>query len=35
MDLPTSSQQTRARLAWHPVEAGLLADLDSAAYFAP
>jgi nucleoside-diphosphate-sugar epimerase len=33
MDLPTSSQQTRALLGWRPVEAGLLADLDSAAYF--
>lgn len=33
LDLPTSSEKTRELLGWQPVEKGLLADLDSAAYF--
>jgi nucleoside-diphosphate-sugar epimerase len=32
-DVPTSSEKTRQLLGWHPAEKGLLADLDSAAYF--
>ena len=33
LDSPASSAQTRALLGWQPNQAGLLADLDSAAYF--
>ena len=33
IDAPASSAHTRATLGWHPTEPGLLADLDSAAYF--
>ncbi len=34
LDLPTSSRATRDLLGWRPVEKGLLADVDSDAYFA-
>ncbi len=34
MSAPASSAKTRATLGWKPVEPGLLADLDSDAYFA-
>ena len=33
IDAPSSSAQTRESLAWNPIEPGLLADLDNAAYF--
>ena len=33
IDAPASSAQTRAQLGWEPQEAGLLADVDHAAYF--
>lgn len=33
MDVPASADYTRAELGWAPVETGLLADLDSEAYF--
>lgn len=33
MDVPASAEKTRAELGWEPVERGLLADLDSDAYF--
>lgn len=33
MDVPASADRTRAELGWYPMETGLLADLDSAAYF--
>jgi nucleoside-diphosphate-sugar epimerase len=33
MDVPASADYTRADLGWAPVETGLLADLDSEAYF--
>jgi len=33
IDAPASSAQTREALGWNPTEPGLLADLDSAAYF--
>jgi nucleoside-diphosphate-sugar epimerase len=32
-DVPASSERTRKSLGWQPVEKGLLADLDSDAYF--
>ncbi len=35
LDVPTSSDRTRELLGWRPVEKGLLADLDSGAYFGP
>ena len=35
MDLPASSAQTRERLGWHPVQPGLIEDLDAAHYFEP
>jgi nucleoside-diphosphate-sugar epimerase len=35
MDVPSSSEKTRKLLGWQPVQRGLLADLDGAAYFAP
>jgi nucleoside-diphosphate-sugar epimerase len=34
LDIPASSARTRQQLDWHPVEAGLLADLDEGHYFA-
>ncbi|HEY0328964.1 MAG TPA: SDR family oxidoreductase [Rhodopseudomonas sp.] len=34
MDAPTSSAWTRRELGWQPTEIGLVADLDSPAYFA-
>lgn len=34
MNCPTSSAQTQAALGWQPTQAGLLPDLDRAAYFA-
>ncbi|HEX4128355.1 MAG TPA: SDR family oxidoreductase [Acidimicrobiales bacterium] len=34
VDNPTSNALTRERLGWHPVEPGLLADLDEGHYFA-
>jgi len=33
-DVPTSSQRTRALLGWTPQQPGLIADVDSSAYFA-
>jgi nucleoside-diphosphate-sugar epimerase len=33
IDAPASSAKTRAALGWNPTEPGLLADVDSAAYF--
>lgn len=33
MDVPASADYTRAELGWAPVETGLLAELDSEAYF--
>jgi nucleoside-diphosphate-sugar epimerase len=35
MDSPASSAQTRQQLGWQPVQPGLIADLDTAHYFAP
>ncbi|KPF86340.1 3-beta hydroxysteroid dehydrogenase [alpha proteobacterium AAP38] len=35
MDVPASADYTRAELGWNPVEAGLLTDMDSDAYFPP
>ncbi len=34
LDVPTSSEATRARLGWQPEQLGLLADIDHPAYFA-
>jgi nucleoside-diphosphate-sugar epimerase len=34
IDLPASSAITRQRFGWHPVEPGLIADLDAGYYFA-
>jgi nucleoside-diphosphate-sugar epimerase len=34
MDMPASSEQTREQLGWQPKHPGLIADLDSADYFA-
>jgi nucleoside-diphosphate-sugar epimerase len=34
LDIPASSAKTRELLDWHPVEPGLLADLDEGHYFA-
>jgi nucleoside-diphosphate-sugar epimerase len=33
IDCPASSKQTQERLGWHPVQPGLLADLDDVRYF--
>ena len=33
MDIPASSTRTQQRLGWHPVQPGLLADLDGDYYF--
>ena len=33
MDIPASSDRTRARLGWKPQQPGLIADLDQPAYF--
>jgi len=35
VDCPASSEETRSRLGWTPVEPGLLADVDHPAYFQP
>lgn len=35
VDQPASSAFTRELLGWHPVEPGLLDDLDQGHYFAP
>ena len=34
LDCPASSAQTRERLGWHPVQPGLISDLDAEHYFA-
>lgn len=34
MDVPTSSERTRAALGWQPTQPGLLADIDQPGYFA-
>jgi len=34
MDVPTSSERTRALLGWQPTQPGLIADIDRPAYFA-
>jgi nucleoside-diphosphate-sugar epimerase len=34
MDSPASSAQTQERLGWHPVQPGLISDLDAEHYFA-
>ena len=33
MDVPTSSERTRALLGWQPQQPGLIADIDRPAYF--
>ena len=33
MDVPASSTITRHRFGWHPVQPGLIADLDEGHYF--
>ncbi len=33
MDVPTSSERTRALLGWAPTQPGLIADIDRPAYF--
>ncbi len=33
MDVPTSSERTRARLGWAPERPGLIADVDRPGYF--
>ena len=33
MDVPSSSAITRQRFGWHPVQPGLIADLDEGHYF--
>lgn len=33
LDLPASSAQTQARLAWHPTGPGLIADLEQMRWF--
>ena len=33
-DIPASAERTRARLGWAPTQAGLIADMESAGYFA-
>jgi len=34
MDIPASSARTQERFGWHPVQPGLIADLDEGHYFA-
>jgi hypothetical protein len=33
MDVPASSAITQQRFGWHPVQPGLIADLDEGHYF--
>jgi nucleoside-diphosphate-sugar epimerase len=33
LDVPASSKQTQEKLGWHPTQPGLIADIDSPAYF--
>jgi nucleoside-diphosphate-sugar epimerase len=33
LDIPALAKQTREHLGWHPVQPGLIADIDQAAYF--
>jgi nucleoside-diphosphate-sugar epimerase len=35
LDCPASSALTQRRLGWHPVQPGLIEDLDNAHYFEP
>jgi hypothetical protein len=33
LDIPASAKQTSEQLGWHPVQPGLIADIDQSAYF--